>query len=262
MNLKRLGALLLCGTILSVSSAAYATDHYDEDSNWHVMLGMTAGTVAEYTGAEDQEFLVLPAVVIDYEFHEKNHLFINTFQGAGYRYDGDLITWGVKGGWRRGRDDNDSELLAGMGDLDDTFTAGFFAGLNLGPFQLMADYDAGLDNNNDGVLTTFSGRYTMRSVDKPMSGYVQVKAVYGDDAYHENYFGVTQADVTPDRALYEGEAGFVGVGANAGVDYLLADQHYFRLDVGYMDLATDVTKSPLTEENYEYSAFVTYGYKF
>lgn len=262
MSLKRLSALLACSALLALPSAAKAEGQYGDDSKWDVLLGITAGTTAEYIGAEDQEFLVLPAVVVDYEFHENNHLFVNTFEGAGYKFNGERIVWGVKAGYRRGRDDNDSERLAGMGDLDDTFTGGFFAGLNFGPFQVLADYDAGLDNNNDGVLTTLSAKYTMHSVDKPMSGYLKVKAVYGDDAYHENYFSVTPDQVTADRPLYEGQAGWVGVGLGAGMDYLLADHHYFRMDLGYMDLGNDVTKSPLTEESYEYNAFMTYGYKF
>lgn len=262
MKLRNLAALLLSSTVLFSTSVKAAEPLNNPDSKWMVMLGVGAATVPEYIGAEDHEFLVLPAVVVDYEFHEKNHLFINTFKGAGYEYRGERVFWGVKGGWRRGRDDNDSELLEGMGDLDDTATAGFHAGLNFGPFSLMAEYDAGLDNNNDGVLTTFSAKYKMRSVERPMSGYIKAKAVYGDDAYHDAYFGVSDAVATPTRPEYEAEAAFVGVGLNAGIDYLLADHHYFRLDAGYMSLSNDVTNSPIVEEDHQYNAAVSYGYKF
>jgi outer membrane scaffolding protein for murein synthesis (MipA/OmpV family) len=260
MKFVPLSAMLLCGTILSLAAPSYARDAWESDDKLDVMIGVSAATVAEYAGAEDQEFLVLPAVVVDYEFHENNHLFVNTFKGAGYEFDGERIVWGLQSKWRRGRDDNDSQLLAGMGDLDDTFTAGFYGGLDFGPFRVLAEYDAGLDNNNDGVLTTFSARYNMESVERPMTGYVSAKAVYGDDAYHDAYFG--SEGLAGVRPFYEADAGWVGVGINAGVDYLLAEHHYFRFDTEYMGLSTDVTNSPLTEGSYQYSAKMTYGYKF
>ncbi|MCS5595810.1 MAG: MipA/OmpV family protein [Pseudomonadota bacterium] len=271
MNLNRLSMMAAsCAVLLGAlpAQAGYKENLIQSDSKWDVMLGITAATIAEYPGAEDQEFIVLPAAVIDFEFREKNHLFINTLRdsgaehmkGLGYEYNGDRIVWGVKSGWRSGRDEGDSEKLVGMGNLDSTFTAGFYGGFNFGPVRLLAEYDAGLDNNNDGVLTTFSARYNMASVDKPMSGYIMGKVVYGDDAYQDAYFGVD----TPiaGRPTYEAEAGFVKFGVQGGVDYMLADHHYFRLDANYMSLSNDVTNSPIVEENYDFGAYLSYGYKF
>lgn len=271
MSMKRLSLVASCMAALMAAqpaSAGYQENLIQSDSKWDVMLGVTAATVAEYPGAEDQEFIGLPAIVVDYEFRENNHLYINTLQdsgsdfmkGAGYEFNGERIIWGIKAGWRKGREQGDSEKLIDLGDVDSTFTAGFYGGLHFGPLRLLAEYDAGLDNNNDGVLTTFSARYNMVSVDKPMSGFIGVKTVYGDDAYQDAYFGVDTPRVG--RPAYEADAGFVKYGVFGGIDYLLADHHYFRLDGNYMSLSTDATDSSIVEENYDFGAFVSYGYKF
>tara|TARA_R110002124_G_scaffold129483_1_gene290922 strand:- start:222734 stop:223570 length:837 start_codon:yes stop_codon:yes gene_type:complete len=262
MKSKLLSTLLLCGALL-VSPAAYAGDDFTQtDEKWDVMIGLSVASVPQYSGAKDQDFIAIPAVVIDYEFHKNNHIFINSYKGAGYEFAGDHFIWGVKLDWRRGRDSEDARILTGMPDVDSTVTGGFYGGLKLGELTLMAEYAAGLDNNNDGVLNTLSAKYALHSVTHPMNGYVGVKAVYGDDAYNESYAGVTDRFVTADRPLYEGEAGFVRVGVIGGVDYLLEDHHYFRLDTSYMSLPSGVSDSPLAGESHEYSALVSYGYKF
>jgi outer membrane scaffolding protein for murein synthesis (MipA/OmpV family) len=262
MKFKLLSTLYLCGALLTSPAALAASDSSQTDSKWNVMIGLGVGSIPQYMGSKDHDVVAIPAVVIDYEFHKKNHLFVNSYKGAGYEFAGDHIIWGAKVDWRRGRDSEDSQIFTGMDDIDDSATGGFYAGLKLGELTLMAEYAAGLDNNNDGVLNTLSAKYALHSLSRPMNGYVGVKAVYGDDAYNESYVGVSDVNATADRPLYEGEAGFVRMGVVGGVDYLLNDHHYFRLDTSYMALPSHVTDSVLVDEDYEYSALVSYGYKF
>jgi hypothetical protein len=52
------------------------------------------------------------------------------------------------------------------------------------------------------------------------------------------------------------------MGVVGGVDYVLNDHHDFRLDTTSRVLPSDGTDSVRVDEDNEYSALVSYGYKF
>lgn len=170
---------------------------------------------------------------------------------------------GPLAGYNLGRDEDDGDLLKGLGDVDGGVVAGAFVGYSLGPVMLDASF-----NNTFGD----DGGYLIRlgaSIERPMRDRTtvtgRVGATYADEEYMQNYFGVTAAQAATSVAglgAFDADAGFKDVFAEIGLKADFGGNWSARTNLRYSRLIGDAADSPIVESEDQFSATLGLSYTF
>lgn len=170
---------------------------------------------------------------------------------------------GPLGGYNLGRDEDDGDLLEGLGDVDGGVVAGAFVGYQLGPVLL----DASFHNTfgDDGGYLIRLGAAIERPVRERMMLTARIGATYADDDYMQNYFGVSAAQAQSSVAglgAFDAEAGFKDVFAEVGLKADLDANWSVRTSLRYSRLIGDAADSPIVENEDQFTGLVGLSYKF
>lgn len=166
-------------------------------------------------------------------------------------------------GYNLGRDEDDGDLLRGLGDVDGGVVAGGFVGYHLGPVL----FDVSLRNTfgDDGGYLIGLGAQIERSLSDRVQLTARVGANYADDEYMQNYFGVSaaqSANSVAGLAAFDAEAGFKDIFVELGLSADL-DSHWSAMTkIRYSRLVGDAADSPVVENEDQFTALVGLSYKF
>ncbi|NOY73968.1 MAG: MipA/OmpV family protein [Gammaproteobacteria bacterium] len=226
-------------------------------------IGLGIGSFPEYEGSDDYAAIVLPLINI----RQQGSYFIkgasiNTNDGLGsagltflhfsYSEESRHRMQIVMGPLIRAygkRDENASNVLKGLGDIDRSigiggfieFTAGdWLANLSLSP------QDVG--NENDGTLATFDIAYTA-SINDGLKLSTGLSTSWADDDYMQGYFGVTDDQaIQSGLSGFDSKSGFKDVGLQVKASYSVSPRWSLEGQVGYWRLLNDAADSPIVKD--------------
>lgn len=166
----------------------------------------------------------------------------------------------------RGRDEDDSDALNGLGDIDDSIRVGGFLEVRSGGWSAdvtAVSQDAG--EAGDGLLVALRSGYTA-DVGDQFSVTPGVFANWGDDDYMQGYYGVRAAQSARSGiAQFNAGSGFKDVGLSLRGNYTYSNNVLIRGEVGYQRLLGDAADSPIVDgrgSRDQFRALLGVAYKF
>ena len=219
-----------------------------------------AGLVAPaYEGSDETDFGVLPIIELEW----KDRVFLNGRDGLGVKLlNGRHYTLSTSLGYSFGRDEDDSDDLEGLGDIDGGAVFKVAGELRYAGFSLAADFSHQVTGDDTGYLVNSSLGYGWR----PAEGVMVRPAIttsYASGDYMEPFFGISPSQsARSGLPVFDADAGFKSVGAGLFLGYQI-DPHWSVLGrLGYDRLIGDAADSPITQTEDQVSALFGVSYAF
>lgn len=250
-------ALLSISTSVAWSQDS-ATDAGKPRGDWKVTLGAGALVMPEYDGSD--EFTVYPIPYFSITW--KDLVFLNLERGLGvYAYRDDRFQLGVSVGYARGRAEDSSDRLRGLGDIDDAARGNLFARYSLGSLSL------GLDLTQDfGGTDGFQIRPNIGlnyALSKKVRLSPEVSVTWANDDYMQSYYGISPAQASRSGLQrFDAEAGFRRAEIRIAATWDITDRWFTTANVGFGYLLGDAADSPITDSRFQPSIGLFVGYKF
>lgn len=254
-------ALLGAVALSALSSAALAQppDQEPDNGDWEIGLGAMAQFQPDYEGSDDYEFAPLPFLMVNYRdlvFLDGPTLGANAFTWQGPRRE-DKLQIGPLVRYEFGRDEDDSDDLRGMGDIDGAVELGAFVSYGSGPWSTGLTVFRDVSDSHDGLTAELSADH-MLSLGPKLMLRSEISATWADDNYTETFFGVTAAQsARSGMRQYQAEGGFKDAGISLDLNYNLTDNWGLTGQVGYKRLLGDAADSPLVEDRGSANQFTT-----
>lgn len=170
---------------------------------------------------------------------------------------------GPLAGFRFGRDEDDADILNGLGDVDGGLIVGGYVAYNFGVFKPFLSYHHQV-TGDDGAFFRMGAETRF-----PLASGVTVVAMagttYANDNFMNNNFGITAAQSATSTAglgVYEADAGFKDVYLSLGTDIPLTDVWSLKLGGNYSYLIGDAADSPVVETQHQFSGILGLTYRF
>jgi outer membrane scaffolding protein for murein synthesis (MipA/OmpV family) len=207
-----------------------------------ISLGAGVASAPEFEGAKKYEIKFLPVVELGYD-----RLFLSLSQGLGARII-DNGRWVVAPSvrYRAGRDEDDSDILKGMGDVDDGLAAGVMVKFSPSDFSLFFNGYQGL-GSAEGLTMELGAAYKIQVMEH-LKFSAELSTMFADEEYNQEFFGVNsqQAGRTGyDR--YQPDSGFKHVALGGALSYSLTQNLNLGLFGEYKVLTGPAADSPLVE---------------
>ena len=156
-------------------------------------------------------------------------------------------------------DPDSNEYYAGLEEREQTLDAGIELALRRKWGELRLDWVADTLDRHNGQETRISYRYRIDSGPIKISPFLSW--TWQDANLTNYYFGVSEAEATPDRPAYlPGSSQWVSFGLTAS--WQLADNVTFFGNVAFAGTESKVFDSPLVEEDSMSTAFIGGTYQF
>ena len=226
--------------------------------DWDITLGAGASVVPEYEGSD--EFTVRPLPQVDIVWRDR--VFLNMQRGLGvYALNGPSWRLGGSIGFDPGRDEDDSDHLTGLGDVDAAAQAQLFGAYRLGAFSLSLDLAQDLGGAEGLVIEP--GVTFLHPLTETLTLAAGVSATWASDDHMAAYFGVTGPQARRSGyARYQAEAGFKRVDATLALNWRFTESWSARAFVGVGQLMGDAADSPITKDEVQPSAGLFLAYTF
>lgn len=268
--LSAIGASLAIGAFSSAALAADAMDQAPEpafdntrfepqqvEPKWGLIIGAGAMYEPEYEGSGDFKVSPIPAIIItygDWLSIDPRGLSVTVFEHSGFSLAG-------KVGYEMGRDEDDSDRLRGLGDIDFAATVGAKAAYKWKGLEIYAEIDQTIDGS-ESLIGTLGAEYTAPVNERFFVG-AGVSATVANDKHMQSYFGVTPSQsVSSGLREYEPDAGLKRVDFTATATYMVTKNWLVRGEAGLGVLVGDAADSPIVEEKLQPSLMAVIGYKF
>ncbi|HHB77571.1 MAG TPA: MipA/OmpV family protein [Desulfobulbus sp.] len=225
-------------------------------------IGVGAGVFPEYEGADTFTLTALPLM----EIGKPGAFFL---RGAGINLNDGIASAGLavfhvsytNNGQNAhflmgpllkvniGRDEDDSDQLDGLGDIDPSIGVGGFMEVKVGSWMAgmtVAPQDAGDDNN--GLLVTFDTRYVV-SISNNLTIAPVMSASWADDNYMQGFFGITPTQAAHSGlSTYDAEGGIKDVGLQLHMSCDLSTHLSLKGQMGYWRLLNNAADSPIVRD--------------
>ena len=165
-------------------------------------------------------------------------------------------------GYRFGRDEDDGDLLRGLGDIDGGFIAGVYGAVTLGAFKFTTSYHHQVGGDETGGVLRLRG-----AVEVPVSAATKLTFTagtnYASEDYMDTYFGVSPAQSAASIAglpVYDADAGFKDVFFSVNAAMKLDQRWGLMIGGSYSRLIGDAGDSPVieTEDQFTGTLVLTY----
>jgi len=216
-----------------------------EEAGYTLSGSLGAAVVAkpEFEGSSRYEAEVRPLMRFSY-----GPVFLYTGRGLGVN----LVSapgWTVAPvlNYRWDRKEKDSDLLKGMGDIEDGVEAGGVIRWQPGPAGLGLKVYQGL-GRLEGLTAELEADYGVSLADA-LKGSVGLSAMFADHKYNRSYFGVTheQSQKSEKYDEYDPGAGLKHAAVFGALNYTLTDHLGLGLMAQYKRLTGPAADSPLVE---------------
>ncbi len=224
--------------------------------DWKVTIGGGAFFLTEYEGSD--EFKILPFPLVSATFGDRVHvdprgITVDLFEREGFKA-------ALKGGYELGRQEDDSDYLRGLGDVDMGGVVGGSISYQRGPFEIYAELDKTI-GGSDGLTGTVGAKVSHRYKRFVFSG--DVSTTWADRNHMEAYFGITpEQSVSSGLPEYEAGAGIKRVDVKASVTYLLTQNWFVMGSVGAGMLVGAAADSPIVKDELQPIGMLGLGYRF
>lgn len=153
-------------------------------------VGVGVVSAPEFEGSDKNDAKFLPMADIRYD-----RFFLSWTKGLGYDvYTDDTWTVSPALRYRFGRDEDDSRLLHGMGDVDDGVELGGQVSWHPYAVSLVLNAFQGLGNAKG--MTIDIGAVHRRQLFDPLTLTVGTSVMFADSKYNQQFFGVTHKQST------------------------------------------------------------------
>lgn len=251
----------VCAGILTFVSAGFVTAAQATD----VKIGGIGIVTPKYEGSESYRVIGVPFAYPVFSSGPSGSFSINGADDVRIRLLNERgFEAGLLGGYTFGRDQDDGDLLLGLGDVDDGFIAGAFAGYRFGTTLFDVSYHRIVSGNDTGGYLRI-GVQNVYHVSSQVKLKARVGTTYADADYMAEYFGVSQAQALTSRAglaSYETDAGFKDVHLNLSGVYDIDSRWSLMAGAGYKRLLGDAADSPVVETADQFSATFGLTYRF
>ena len=230
--------------------------------DFSVSLGGIALSRPDYEGADTSEFDILPLIDISMG----KSVFLNVERGLGvYLMNNSDLEFGGSLGYYEARNEDDSPILTGLGDIDGGIDGRIFAKLELERYSLSLQLQTDISGNHDGTLLIVGAGYSFgRHTDVDWN--VKASMTFADDNYIQSYFGITSAQsIRSGITKFDGEGGLKDLALVTNISRRI-DRHWsLKGVVGYQLLVADAARSPLvrtlgSEHQFQFGVGVTYKF--
>lgn len=227
----------------------------DKDS---VTIGVMGFYKPDYEGSDDYEDVAFPMIEIKY-----GRYFFNVNNGLGlFLWKDKYIQLSTGLGYEFGRDEDDSEHLNGLGDIDDGAKGNVGLKIKLGLLSLKAGYQKQFTGENTGYKCNY-GLGLLIPIRKYFMIVTGVKATYASDKYMEKYFSVNSIQSSQSGlSVYNAGSGFKSVGANIVVIFHLSRNWGVQIIGNYKRLISDAASSPIVKDRNQYMTSMGLTYRF
>lgn len=224
---------------------------------WQVVVGGGAMIEPEYEGSD--EFKVTPVPFVSATFFDV--LTIDPTGASMTVFERDAFSFSARLGYEFGRQEDDSDRLKGMGDVDFGATVGAKAAFELGPVELFAIVDKTI-GGSEGLVGRVGVEATQPISEQLFLG-ASASAVFADENHMQAYFGVsTEQAARSGLARYDAGAGLKRADFSLSATYSINRNWIVRGEAQVGVLLGDAADSPVVVENIQPSAMLLVGYKF
>lgn len=271
-----LRALALCAPILGPASLASAADlgggykdGGDPASDWSfssVKVGGILIVKPTYEGSDEYEAFGFPYIFPEFSggpgfFSRIDARGLDDVRFQLIQRDGFVA--GPLAGYNLGRDEDDGDLLDGLGDVDGGVVLGGFVGYRWQSLLFDVSYHHTL--GDDGGYQIRFGVEAERPVSERVTLTGRIGATYADDSYMQNYFGITDDQALSSGAgltAYDADAGFKDVHVQVGIKADLDERWSARASLRYSHLLGDAGDSPVVESEDQFIGLIGVSYRF
>ncbi|MGB6910410.1 MAG: MipA/OmpV family protein [Methyloceanibacter sp.] len=240
-------------------------------------LGVGAAAVIKpkYEGSNEHEVIPIPVIIPRFvsKPEDETSAYSQVRKRLAFRglddirirvLGGDRFQVGAVTGWITKRDQDDGNLLKGMGDIDGGLVAGAYSAFRLGMFSFDAAYLEKLTGDSAGPQYRFGVETTQQITDRASVG-IRVGTTFASAEYMQTYFGVTQAQSSSSRAglpVYKTDGGIKDVFIAIGGTYDISDRWVFKGGARYGRLLDEAADSPVVQTADQVSGTVGLAYRF
>jgi outer membrane scaffolding protein for murein synthesis (MipA/OmpV family) len=225
--------------------------------DWDFVIGAGAMYKPEYEGSDKMEISPVPyisATFFDRVTVDPGGIEIKTYEQGAFKFD-------INIGYDSGRDEDDSDDLRGMGDVDGGVSVGGKATINYG----IADFFVSVDKTiggSDALLAKAGVELTQPLSEKFILG-ASASATFADKNYMESYFGVDSGQsARSGYREYKAGAGVKSVDVGVSATYLFNNNWVLRGEQKLGVLVGDAADSPIVKEKLQSTTMVVLGYRF
>ncbi len=158
-------------------------------------------------------------------------------------------------GYAFGRDQDDGDRLAGLGDVDGGVIVGGFARVKWQIYFLDASYHNKVTGDDSGGQVRISAGF-QSMVGQGIRVHGRIGASIADDDYMDSYFSVTPlqaARSVAGLAQYDADSGFKDAFAEIGARVELSPTWAISPTIRYSHLLGDAADSPVVETEHQFS---------
>lgn len=230
-------ALLLAALTLAAPTAPATAQE-----GWGISadIGLGAEVEPDWLGAEDME--TSPWLIF------RN--FDVTPPGEAAATDGSSqgLSVGPSFKWRGGRDEDDGEALAGLGDIDGTAELGVRARYTQGPVSGYVTLRKGF-GGHDGWAGQVGAKYRIAPTER-LTLWPGIEGQFGDRDFTRTYFGVSDTQAARSGyAAYDPDGGFYAAALTLEARYALTPSLALVGEAEYGKLVGDAADAPFIEDD-------------
>lgn len=226
-------------------------------AEWHVVAGGGAMIEPEYEGSD--KFKVTPVPFVSATLFDT--LTIDPTGATLAVVERDAFELSARLGYELGRQEDDSDHLRGMGDIDFGATVGAKAAVQLGPVELFALVDKTI-GGSEGLVGRV-GLEVAQPVSERLVLGASASAVVADENHMQAYFGVSAEQATRSGlAHFDAGAGLKRADFSLSATYSINQNWIVRGEAQLGVLLGDAADSPVVLEKLQPSAMLLVGYKF
>lgn len=243
----------------SIAAPLQGQDQSYQGEDWSVRIGALGFYKPAYEGSDDYELRGFPLVDITW----RDTFFLNAHTGLGaYVWNRNDCKLGLAVGYTFGRDEDDSDDLRGLGDIDGGATASALFQWAAGDAVLHARYEQQITGQDTGFQVHLGLGYDLRIAEKTTLK-PSLKTTYASSDYMEEYFGISPSQSTRSGIrVYDADSGFKSWGFQIMATYRL-DRHWgIQAGAGYDRLVGDAAESPVVKDENQYRLSMGLSYTF
>lgn len=226
-------------------------------ADWNVVVGGGAIYVSKYEGSD--EFKVLPVPFVSATLFDT--ITVNPGGASVALYDQGPFVFSGLLGYELGRQEDDSDHLEGLGDIDFGVTVGARAGVQWGQAQFYAQIDKTI-GGSDGLLGKFGVEFTQPLSESLVLG-LGASATVADENHMKSYFGVdAQQSAASGLSEYDPKAGLKRADISLSLTYSVNENWIVRSETQLGLLLGDAADSPVVQDEWQPSTMLVVGYRF
>ena len=235
------------------------------EGDWVFRVGALGFYGPEYEGSDEYELGAFPLFEVEY----KERFFLSPVRGAGvFLFNDDTFQLGAAVGYSFGRDEDDSDDLDGLGDVDGGAVLNLNAEYNLFEQEILPGLSFGAQFEHqftgDDTGFTFGADIGYRFlISRQFFLRPSVNAVYASGEHMDAFFGVSSGQsARSGLAPFNPSSGIKSVGSSLGMFYQFDEHWGAQAILAYERLIGDAADSPIVKDEDQYQVALGLVYRF